>query len=174
MNGISSGTLKNEDGNDLFSLLLPPESNSIHVSQNPLQNSSRSGLELTLDSSTTQSKSDDGGNSDLMESSIRTGNVRGSMIKASVILRRAAWNIACRRKLWLGSLLLHAFLAFVVMIVATDISDHINDTTAFFVISTLMLTFLNVQFIFFLHKCNEVFLKVMNYFKLALNFMNHF
>lgn len=160
----------NENGKDLFSLLPQPESKlsiSAHA-KNPIQFSG--GLEMR--GSKTQAFSDEDVDSDFEAPSEAkkvslARNVRGSMVKASIILRRAAWSLACRRKLMLGSLLLHALLAFVIIIIVKDVSPYINDTTAYIVITTIMLTFQSVQFIFYLHKCNEVFLKVMNYFKLA-------
>jgi hypothetical protein len=170
LNGISSCTLLNVDGKDLFSLLPQPESKlsiSAHA-QNPIQTSG--GLEMR--GSKSQAFCDDDSDSDFEQSSkpknvslART--VRGSMIKASIIFRRAAWSLACRRKLTFGSLLLHALLAFVIIIIVKDVSPHINDTTAYIVITTIMLTFQSIQFIFYLHKCNEVFLKVIIHLKLS-------
>jgi len=162
MIGLSSCEILNEDGKDLHSLISPVESqSSVEASLNPIQ-VQESALAVSRDSKSKpmNMESEHGQisrNAAVVSSA--GAKLRARLIKTSVLLRRAAWSLVRRPKLWMGSLFMHALLAFVIMIVAGTVNPYINDTTAYIVLTTTMLTFMSVQFIFFLHKSNEVFLK---------------
>ena len=165
---ISSNSLKNADGRPL-SELIPSEvtHNGVGV-LNPIQNSPERGdVELSVSSN---------GDSTYLNEAIHPTSGWSLSLKSSlslfdpvrrdralattaIIFKRAAWSIYRGPQLWVGSLFLHFCLAILIIIIAGNIGSISNDLTAFISISMVMLVFLSMQFIFFLHKSNEVFLK---------------
>jgi hypothetical protein len=160
---ISSGHLLNKDKKTIFDLLPDPDQSTVSPSLlnianggalNPLQflHGSHSDVNEINPSTSTE------GRRPLVKAS-NSANIRAALAKTSVLIRRAAWYLTSRTKLWAGSCIFHIFVAVLIYIVAGNVNTVINDTTAYIAISSIMLVFMSIQFLFFLHKTNEVFLK---------------
>ena len=86
-------------------------------------------------------------------------SIKIALFKTKVLLIRSFRDLYLRPKLWLGSIALHIFLAILFGIIAGNVNTIVEDTTGYIALSSLMLVFANIQFLFYMHKVNENFLK---------------
>lgn len=78
------------------------------------------------------------------------------MLHSKVIFSRSFFSLFWRQKLLIGSLILHLLFAFNFWVIMGDSSEDTNPVVGFFAVSGLVLIVANVQFGYYLFKCNEV------------------
>lgn len=86
-------------------------------------------------------------------------DVRVSFMKFATIFRRSFKNLLNRKKLILGSFVLHIALALILGWILGDTDGNIYNLTSFFAIGTLLLMLSNLQLVLFLFRSQQIFLK---------------
>ena len=76
--------------------------------------------------------------------------------RASVLTERSFMSLWQRKKLLYGAPIFYFMVAILMGCVIYSVKGIKNDTTAYFALSNVMLIFLNILYIFYLSKCNEV------------------
>lgn len=79
-------------------------------------------------------------------------------IRMQVLFTRAFFALFNRKKLVLGSMVLHVLMACVLGWILGPSSEHVYNLSAFFAISTLILLFANIQIFYFTFTNHQVWL----------------